>query len=122
MRSVDCCVNIRLIALRDARDHAPGRGFQRVELLTRQRRAKGAIDEMTKAGRVLIQPGARGAVVFRCRSVIHRVEVVGYAHWGARVRDDTVLVNPLKQLSNLSNLSNRMSMEGRIAAGDVMLE
>jgi hypothetical protein len=30
---------------------------------------------------VLIQPGARGAVVFRCRSVIHRGEVVGYAHW-----------------------------------------
>src|SRR5476649_2459898 len=103
MRSINRCVNIGLITLCDARNHTPGRGFQRVELLTSQRRAKGSVDEMTKAGRVLIQPGARGAVVFRCRSVIHRVEVVGYAHWGARVRDDTVLVNPLKQLSNLSN-------------------
>jgi len=35
MRGIDGCIDIRLIALRDTRDHAPGRGFQRVESFTR---------------------------------------------------------------------------------------
>ena len=75
-RGGNCCVNVSLRALRDARQRLAGGRFIGVE----QRACRGgrerAVDEMAEAVAVARQPGARVGVAFRGRAVVHGVEVV----------------------------------------------
>lgn len=69
-------------ALHDRCQHAARRRFARFEMRgVFSALLPCAIDEVAVAPFVLIKPCARGAIVFRCRSVFHRGEVFGYAHF-----------------------------------------
>ena len=91
-------VDIARRSFRQLRQHFAGRGLQRVEMTFAIDPLAG--DEVAETLVVLGEPGARFGIALGRRAVIHRIEIMCDAHF----------------------LPDRMAVEGRIAAGDVMLE